>query len=352
MRASSDFRSDTVTRPDAAMRQAMVEAPVGDDVFGDDPTVRDLEARAARLLGQDAALFLPSGTMANQVAMRVHTRPGDEVILHEGAHVYRFEQGGLAALHGIQAVPLPGEGGQMALEAIEGAIRGDDPHLPRTRVVAVENTHNLAGGRVLPVEHLAAVRALCDRRGLAFHLDGARLANAAVAAGRPLADFGGLVDSVTLCLSKGLGAPAGTVLAGAEPFIRAAHRTRKLLGGGMRQVGILAAAGILAMEEGYLRLEADHRRAAHLASSLSAIDGVTVTPPETNIVLVTVHGVLPTDLCQALEAHGVRAVPFGPGSIRLTLHHQLGDEDVDRAIEAIRVIARDGVAKATGEPSS
>jgi threonine aldolase len=336
----SDFRSDTVTRPGAAMRAAMAAAEVGDDVFGDDPTVIRLEAEGARFLGKEAALFFPTGTMANQCALRVHTRPGDEVILHEGSHAYRFEQGGMAALHGLQAVPLPGPGGRLRVEDLLQAIRGEDQHLPRSRVLLLENTHNLAGGTVLDPAATLALAGAARSRGLLVHLDGARLANAAVALGVAPAFLAGPADSVTLCLSKGLGAPAGTLLAGDATFIALARRARKLLGGGMRQVGVLAAAGLIALEEGPLALASDHERARRLARALAVLPGLRVQEPETNIVVVELEG-SQAGFLDALRADGVLAVPFGPGRIRFTTHRDLDDGDVERAAEAAARWARE-----------
>ncbi|MSR75017.1 MAG: aminotransferase class I/II-fold pyridoxal phosphate-dependent enzyme [Planctomycetes bacterium] len=344
MLARSDFRSDTVTQPDAAMREAMAAAVVGDDVFGDDPTVQQLEAHAAALLGKDAALFLPSGTMANQVAVRVHTRPGDEVILHEGCHVYRFEQGGLAALHGVQAVPLPGAAGQVPLAALRGALRPDDQHFPRSRLIVLENTHNLCGGVVLPQTYVTQVRDLADELGLQLHLDGARLANAAAASGSSIASAAAPAHSVTLCLSKGLGAPVGTMLAGSREFCSAARRARKLLGGGMRQAGVLAAAGLVALSDWLPRLQRDHLLARQLAASLATIPGVLVQPPETNLVVLTLESA-PQEAVRAFLARaGVLCVGFGPGRLRFAVHRDVSEVDVERAVSALQAAMTTGGA--------
>ena len=334
----ADFRSDTVTRPDAAQRAAMAAAVVGDDVFGDDPTVQQLEERGAQLLGKEAALFFPSGTMANQAALRTHTRPGDEVLLHEGCHVYRFEQGGLAALHGVQAVPLPGPGGQVPLERFAEALRPDDVHQARSRVVVLESTHNLSGGRVLPLEHLDAVGEFARARGLAVHLDGARLANAAVALGLPLARLTRGVDSVTLCLSKGIGAPVGTLLAGSREFVAGARRARKLLGGGMRQVGVLAAPALVALDGLEERLRRDHRLARDLARGLGTVPGLRVETPETNIVIAEYRVGTGPEWIAGLLRHGVAVVPFGPGRLRFVTHRDVTDEDVGTAIAAATIV--------------
>ena len=317
------------------MREAMARAEVGDDVFGDDPTVRLLEERGADVLGKESALFLPSGTMANQAALRTLGRPGFEVLLHEAAHVYRFEQGALAALHGMQAVPLPGPCGRIPVALLEANVRRDDPHFPRTGIVTVENTHNFAGGTVLDRPYMEEVAEFARRHRLGFHLDGARLWNAAVALGTTPAELAAPADTVTLCLSKGLGAPAGTLLAGSAAFILEARRARKLLGGGMRQAGILAAAGILALEEGPARLVEDHRRARALAAGLAGLDGVGVVEPETNIVVAEVAGRDEAALVAAMASGGVLAVPFGKGRVRLVTHRDVDDADVQRAVDAL-----------------
>ena len=340
MEPRSDFRSDTVTRPSEAMRAAMARARVGDDVFGDDPTVKELEARLAELLGKEAALFCPSGTMANQAAVRCHCRSGDEVLLHEGCHTYRFEQGGLAALHGVQAVPLSGDLGMVPPEAFEREIRVDDPHFARTRLIVVENTHNLAGGVPLPLEYMDAVAEVARRRGLALHVDGARLLNAAVALDVSAARLAHGADSVTLCLSKGVGAPVGTGLAGSAAFIASARRARKVLGGGMRQVGILAAAALVALEDAELRLREDHRLAAELARGLAAVSGVEVVPPRTNIVVVALPGRDVSAVLDGLRERGVLAVPFGPGRIRFVTHRDVDESDVSRAVAAFEEVLR------------
>ena len=336
MQQVADFRSDTVTRPTDAMRQAMSHARVGDDVFGDDPTVKELEAFASSLLGKEAALYCPSGTMANQIAARVHCQPGAEVLLHRDSHMYRYEQGGLAALHGIQAVPLSGEQGVLDREELDVHLRGDDDHLPVTSLVALENTHNMAGGAVYPQERVEEVSSWAAARGLPLHLDGARLANAAVAQGRSLRELAAPGTSVTLCLSKGLGAPIGTMLAGSGPFIRRARRVRKLLGGGMRQVGCLAAAGLLALEHGIERLKEDHDRATAFANELTSLPGLSVITPETNIVVITTDDADPGELLRSLAQEHVLAVPFGAGRIRFTFHRDVGDDETHRALQAIR----------------
>ncbi len=339
--AVSDFRSDTLTRPDAAMREAMATAEVGDDVFGEDPTVRALETAAAAWLGKAAALFVPSGTMANQVAIHVHCRPGDELICEERSHVFLYEGGSVARLSGTQCRVLVAEDGFPAAAAIRAAVRADDPHFPASRLLVLENTHNMAGGRVLDAAGMAERVAVAREAGLAVHVDGARLANAAVALGTPAAQLVTDVDSVSLCLSKGLGAPVGSVLAGTETFVAAARRARKALGGGMRQAGVLAAAGLLALRDGPARLVNDHRRARELASAFAALPGCTPRDPDTNILMVDLDGPA-APFCAALAEHGVRALAVAPQRVRFVLHRDVDDRDVARCIDAARVAAARG----------
>lgn len=331
--ASSDFRSDTVTRPTPAMREAMSRADVGDDVFGDDPTAQALEAEGARAVGKEEALFCPTGTMANQIAVRVQTRRGDEVLLHEGCHVYRWEQGGLAALHGLQARPLPGPRGEVPVDVLESEVRADDPHYPRTSLLVLENTFNYGGGCVLRPEYVAEACAMARRRGLKVHLDGARLWNAAVALGTTPAALAADCDSVTLCLSKGLGAPAGTLLAGTAAFVAEARRARKLLGGGMRQVGVLAAAGIVALRDGPTALALDHARAKALAAELRKVPGFDVVEPDTNLVVAS-HADA-AGVVARLKERGVLTVGFGKDRLRIALHRDVDDADVARLLAAL-----------------
>lgn len=333
-----DLRSDTVTRPTPAMREAMARAEVGDDVFGEDPTVAALEARVAERLGHEAGLFVPSGTMANQIAILAHTRPGDEVVVGAGAHSATYESGGAAALAGVQCVTA-GTSGHFDVAELEAVIHEPEPfgHVAPTTLVMVENTHNRAGGVVLPVERMVEIAGVCRARGLALHLDGARLFNAAVATGRPAADWGRRADSVSICLSKGLGAPVGSVLCGSRAFVRRAHRFRKMLGGGMRQAGILAAAGLYALDHHVTRLAEDHRRARRLAEGLAALPGVRLDPArvQTNIVVFGLEPTAPDPaaLCAAVAAD-VRALPFGPRQVRLVTHLDVDDAGVERALAA------------------
>lgn len=334
-----DLRSDTVTRPDAAMRAAMAAAEVGDDVLGEDPTVRLLEERAARRLGKEAALFVASGTMGNQVCLGVHTRPGDEILAEERSHVLVNEVGGASRLWGCQIRPVRGARGALDLAAAEALVRpAGDVHYPRTRLVTLENTHNYAGGAVLPPEHVDDVAAFCRRHGLLLHVDGARLFNAEVASGVPAARLVAPADSVSICLSKGLGAPVGSVVAGSAAFVEEARRVRKLLGGGMRQAGVLAAAGLLALEEGPARLAADHRRARALAETLAAAPGVTLdlATVQTNIVVAEVPDA--PAACRALAGHGVLCFDLDRRRLRFVFHRDAGDDALDAARAAVEAV--------------
>jgi threonine aldolase len=333
----ADFRSDTLTAPGAAMREAMASAVVGDDVFGEDPTVNELEREAARFLGQEAALFVPSGTMANQIATHVHCRPGDELICEERSHIYLYEGGGISRWSGTSLRLLRAEGGFPDPSEIRAAARPDDPHRPRSRLLVLENTHNMAGGRVLDAAGMRVRVAAARDLGLAVHVDGARLANAAVASNCTASELVAGVDSVSLCFSKGLGAPVGSVLAGGEAFIREARRVRKALGGGMRQAGILAAAALMALRDGPARLAVDHSRARKVAQALVQLPSVSLDldAVESNIVMVGLLDQTPENLLGYLEARKIRAMSFGPTSIRLVFHCDLTDDDVDRCIEQI-----------------
>ncbi|MBI4606964.1 MAG: low-specificity L-threonine aldolase [Planctomycetes bacterium] len=335
-----DLRSDTVTRPDEAMYEALREAPLGDDVFGDDPTARRLEERAAELLGKEAALFVPSGTMGNSIAIAVSTRPGDEAIVEASAHSVLFEVGGAARLWGVQMLPLAGEGGAVPVEAIRAAVKPRDIHIPRTRLVILEQTSNLAGGRILPLPYLREVGELRRELGLGFHLDGARLFNAAVATGVPARDFAACADTVMFCLSKGLGAPAGSVLTGPRAAIDEGRRVRKLLGGGLRQAGILAACGLHALERNVARLAEDHANARALAEAVRAagIPGVEATPPDTNMVYVRVRGAGPEDYrrrVQDLRERGVLALAVLGKALRLVFHKDVTAEEGRRAARVL-----------------
>ncbi len=325
-----DLRSDTVTRPTAAMRQVIANAAVGDDVFGDDPSVNALQDRIAGLLGFEAALFMPSGTSSNLCALLAHCGRGDEYLVGQLAHTYRYEGGGGAVLGGIQPQPITQQpDGTLDLAEVEAAIKPDDAHFARTRLLALENTWN---GRVLPADYLAQATALARRRGLAAHLDGARLFNAAVASGVSAGAIAAGFDSVSVCFSKGLGAPAGSALCGSREFIARAHRIRKLTGGGMRQVGLLAAAALHALDHHVERLADDHVLARRLADGLAALPGISVTPPQTNIVFAQVEGGRGPALLAHLQSRGVMAT--GLIGLRFVTHLDVDAAGIDRAVAA------------------
>ncbi len=333
-----DLRSDTVTLPTDEMRRAMAEAAVGDDVYGEDPTVNALEARAAALMGTEAALFTASGTMSNLLAVLTHTRPGDEVILGAGSHIFLNEVGGAAALGGVMVHTVPdGPDGAMALEDIKAAIRPENIHFPRTTLLCLENTHNRCGGVVLSPQYTAAAVELAHRYGLAVHIDGARVFNAAVALGVPARELVKGADSVSFCLSKGLSAPVGSLLCGSGDFVRRARRWRKMVGGGMRQAGIIAAAGIVALDTMLERLTDDHENARRLAEGLAGVPGIVVRgSPPTNIVLFESELPVPgAGLRQAMEARGVRVGFLGGRDFRAVTHRMISAADVDLAVRRI-----------------
>ena len=331
-----DLRSDTLTVPTAGMLDAMMRAEVGDDVWGEDPTVRALEEEAAERLGCEAGLFCPSGTMTNQVALRVHLRPGDEVICAPEAHIYNYEGGGIAANAGASVRFPPTDRGRFTAEAAAACVQGDDPHYPRTRVISVEDTCNRGGGSVWDAAELDGLRTLCDAHGLAFHLDGARVFNRLVATGDDPATYGARFDSISVCLSKGLGAPVGSVLLGARDFIHDARRVRKLMGGGMRQAGYMAAAGLYALRNHVDRLRDDHARAARLAAALERSPAVSkVLPVETNIVIFEPAPQIGVDaVLGRFGDHGIRAAGMA-GRVRLVTHLGVTDADVDAVVAAI-----------------
>jgi threonine aldolase len=329
-----DLRSDTVTKPSREMRTAAAEAEVGDDVYGEDPTVNELEARVADLLGKEAAAFVPSGTMGNQIAARVHTERGQEVIVERESHIYNRERSGLAQHSALQVRPVDGgDRGVVTPEAIAEATREADGHQEATGLICLENTHNVKGGTAIAAERIDAACAAADDRGVPVHLDGARLFNAATALGTDPARIVESVDSVMCCLSKGLGAPVGSMVVGSEEFVAKAREVRKLLGGGMRQAGIVAAPGLRALENRD-RLGVDHENAERLAGGLSEIDGLTVEPPETNVVLVEPDDPVGTFLEDCREA-GVLGVPFGGETVRFCTHLGVDRDDVEAAIDRI-----------------
>lgn len=342
----SDFRSDTVTRPTEAMRAAMASAEVGDDVFGDDPTARRLEEEVADRFGKEASLFVPSGVMGNLIAILVHTSPGDEVLLEEHAHSFHFETGGGAAFAGVQTRVFPSEAGIPDPLVIRDAIRPDNIHFPRTTLVVYENTNNIAGGRLVPLDVMRAVRDVGTATGAAVHVDGARIWHASVATGTPLRTYAAEADSVMCCLSKGLSAPVGSMLIGDGDFIAEARRQRKRLGGGMRQVGVLAAAGLVALEDMVERLAEDHARAKRLAEAFADVEGVVIDPEEveTNILIVRLRNPDRYDaVTTAFRERDVWVTNLWGRGIRLVTHRHIGDEDVARAIEALRDAKRASV---------
>lgn len=348
-----DLRSDTVTQPTAGMRRAMADAPVGDDVFGEDPTVRRLEERMAEILGLEAGLFVASGTMGNLVAMLVHAGRGDEMLLGDLAHTFLYEAGGSAALGGIHPHILPNAvDGTISIRAIELGIRNtEDVHAPRTRLLCLENTHNRCGGIALAANYCEAVVKLARKHGIAVHLDGARLFNAAVALGTPVADLVCGADSVMVCLSKGFGAPVGSVLCGSHAFIHEARRMRKIVGGGMRQAGILAAAGLYALDHHVERLAEDHENARKLAAGISQIAGLSCAQGETpanawtNLVYFSIDGTEVGDpeldaavVANRLRARGVLGIPLGADGLRMRMvtHLDVSRSDIDVALDALR----------------
>jgi len=353
-----DLRSDTVTRPDAEMRRAMAEAEVGDDVFQEDPTVRRLEEEAAAAVGQPAALFMPTGTMGNQVALHIHAAPGSEVICEARSHVLNYEMGAMAMLSGLLPRVVEGDsGGRLDPASVAAAIHPEVPYLTRTGMIAVENTHNMAGGTVTSVEHVGELVAVAREHGLPIHLDGARLFNAAVALDVAPAEIAGGFDSVMFSLSKGLGAPVGSVLCGGEDFITEARRVRKAFGGGMRQVGVLAAAARVALQRGADNLSADHANATWLAGVLAELPGIDVdlATVESNIVIFKVgeeffggEGSTKTDggpgpaLVARCAEHGVLAVPLAPDTVRFVTHRDVPRAKIERAAAVLRELVGTG----------
>jgi threonine aldolase len=328
-----DLRSDTVTQPSIAMREAMAQAEVGDDVYGEDPTVNRLQQMAAERLGHEAALFVPSGTMANQIALCVHTTPGQAVIIGEGAHLFLYEAGAGAAISGVQFT-IVGEGGLFDADDVREGLHPRDDHFAETRLVCVENTHNRGGGRVFPLERVRAVASAAREAGLRLHMDGARLFNAEAATGIPAREWAAPFDSVSFCLSKGLGAPVGSLVAGSRTFVERAHRYRKMLGGGMRQAGVLAAAGILALEQGPKRLADDHANAQRLAAGLRQIPNVELQrEPETNMVLFRVPDV--AAFVAETRRRDLLINPIGPRTLRAVTHLDVSTADIDAALERI-----------------
>ncbi len=341
-----DFRSDTVTQPTPEMREAMAKAEVGDDVYGEDPTVNRLQDMAAEITGKQAALFIPSGTMGNLIALLTHCNRGDEVIEGDQAHTFRYEAGGMAALGGVHPHTLPNQpDGTLKLEDIREAVRQPgDPHMPITRLISIENTHNRCGGVSLSAEYTRQVGALARQMGLLLHLDGARIFNAAVDQGVSVAELAEPADSITFCLSKGLAAPVGSVLCGSRQFIQQATRIRKQLGGGMRQAGVLAAAGIVALKHGIERLADDHQRAGKLAQGITGIPGITFDVQNTNMVYFFLDESVPLSVEQFVSALKQRGVLLGQvhgRRFRMVTHIWIDDQTVRQAVNAITCVLSD-----------
>lgn len=336
-----DLRSDTLTRPTPAMLEAMHQARVGDDVYGEDETVNSLERKMAGLFAVDAALFCPTGTMSNQLAVRVHTQPGDEVICSELAHLYLDEGGGIACHSGASVRVLAGDRGRFTAAAVRDNVNSrDDLHVPQTRLVAVEDTVSLGGGVCWELAEIERIRAVCKQEALALHLDGARLFNALTARGEKPAQYGRTCDTLSVCLSKGLGAPVGSVLLGSAPLIARARRWRKTMGGGMRQVGYLAAAGLYALEHHVERLALDHRKAAAVAQALAPLPFVEeLSPVETNIVIFRLHSTsADKEFLGRLAAAGILALAVRPHTIRLVFHLDVSEAQVERVIDVLRAL--------------
>ena len=335
-----DLRSDTVTKPSPDMRRAMAEAEVGDDVFGDDPTVNKLQERVAELLGKEAAIYVPSGSMANQSAIRSQTQPGDEIIAHADSHIYHYEAGAPAALSGCSLRLIAGPRGLFDAEAARAAVRSTDSHFPQTALIVIENTHNRGGGTCWPVEEIAKIRRVADEHGLKMHLDGARLMNACVALNRRPTDYTRYFDTVSICFSKGLGAPVGSAVAGSKDAIRRVHRFRKMFGGAMRQAGIIAAGALYAIEHNIERLADDHANAKRLATGIANIRGLSIDAAsvETNILYFDVDPELGTAkaFCERLRERGVWVLPTAPQRARAVTHLDVSAADIDRAIAVLR----------------
>ncbi len=339
-----DLRSDTVTRPTPAMRAAIQAADVGDDVFGEDPTVNRLQEKVATLLGKEAALFVPSGTMSNQICVKAHTQPGDELLCEASCHIYVNEAGGPAALSGVTCRTIEGDYGILDLSDLEDKIRPVNDHQVRTRLVALENTHNRGGGHIFPLEKIAAISSWVHRQGLLMHLDGARLWNAIVATGIPSIEWAKHFDSVSVCFSKGLGAPIGSALAGSREFVTGAKRIRKMFGGGMRQAGMAAAGALFALEHHVDRLAEDHRHAQVIAQAVADTPGLLLDPPEveTNLVFFEVDPDLGSakDVATVLKQRGVLVHLPGPQTIRACTHLDVSSAQAERAAEIIRQAVR------------
>lgn len=325
-----DLRSDTLTRPTQGMKEAMFSASIGDDVFGEDPTVNALEEKAAKLFGKEAALFCPSGTMTNQIAIRLHTRIQTEVICHKHSHIYLYEGGGIMSNSLASVKLLEGDLGKITADQVRVAVNPDDVHAPETTLVSLENTMNKGGGSIYTLDEIKPIRKVCDEHGLKLHLDGARLFNALVETGESPADWGSQFDTISLCLSKGLGCPVGSLLLGSKADIKRARKVRKVWGGGMRQAGFLAAAGIYALDHHVERLKEDHQRAKALGRLLSGLSFVQeIFPVTTNIVIARLEGISLENFMQILTEKDIKAVKFGPDLVRFVTHLDFGNDQLE-----------------------
>jgi threonine aldolase len=336
-----DLRSDTVTKPSPEMRKAMYDAEVGDDVYSEDPTVNMLQDYAADLLGKEAALFVPTGLMGNQICLNVLTSPGDEVICERTAHIFQYESGTPAKLSGIQLSLVEGNKGVITPEQVEPLIRPESAYyMPRSKVIEVENTHNVAGGTIVPIENIKSLRSLADKYNLAMHLDGARIWNASVESGISVSEYASYFETVSCCLSKGLGAPIGSIIAGSKDFITEAFRVRKAIGGGMRQVGIIAAAGLYALKNNIDRLKEDHRNAKILADKIAGIDNVDINTEDvhTNILMFKSGNKTIETIINESKKRNLLLGPGGVGIIRLVTHMDISTDDVHKAVEILREV--------------
>ncbi|TFV92134.1 aminotransferase class I/II-fold pyridoxal phosphate-dependent enzyme [Algoriphagus kandeliae] len=334
-----DLRSDTVTRPTPGMKEAMFSAPVGDDVFGEDPTVNALEEKIAKLFGMEAALFCPSGTMTNQIAIRLHTQIQTEVICHKYSHIYLYEGGGIMANSLASVKLLDGDLGKITASQIAESINPDDVHAPETTMVSLENTMNKGGGSIYSLEEIKPIHQLCQKKGLKLHLDGARLFNALVESGESPSEWGAHFDTISICLSKGLGCPVGSVLLGSKADIKRARKVRKVFGGGMRQAGFLAAAGIYALDHHVDRLKEDHSRARSLGEMLGELPFVSeIFPVATNIVIARLEGITPEVFMQKLSDQNIKSVKFGKDLVRFVTHLDFGDEHLEEFGKRIKNI--------------
>jgi threonine aldolase len=332
-----DLRSDTITKPTPAMREAMMKAEVGDDVFGEDPSVHELERKTADLFGKEAGLFCPSGTMTNQIGIKILSKPQEEIICEKTSHVYLYEGGGLAFNSGLSTWLLEGDRGRITADQVVDAIRADNVHYPRTSVVSLENTHNRGGGSIYSIAEIQSIRKVCTQHGLSLHLDGARIFNALVESNYSATDLGNCFDTISICMSKGLGAPMGSVLVGSHALIKEARRVRKVLGGGTRQAGFMAKACTFALDHHIDRLKEDHQRAKVLADTLSGLRFVkSVVPADTNIVVSHIQDFLPLDqLLHQLESHGIKAVAFGKQAMRMVTHLDFDDSMLGKVCDTL-----------------